>query len=304
MSCFSCVSAHSGTCPGTCPAPVHSRIAPWLSLCPHLPQGVLFMRCTLSQLGSHAAVENYSPLWAASLRAMSRLSHLVDYDVSLDHWLGVLEALSRSRTRLLIVTGFASTVQYQIPRLRLVHPNYDLSGLQIRVLAAPMTFPRLATSEWPLEVDPKDENFGARLDRLRASSEWDPSRNDVAFLGCGALGLPLARHAKERGISAVYLGGLVQLLFGISGKRCEWLPTLETPSLPRHSLRPRYCIDSRPRGTDVESLIPDGKGGFKPTGGLSSVVFTGRVRVNTDWIAPLDSETPVDYKLMEQGAYW
>ena len=56
--------------------------------------------------------------------------------------------------------------------------------------------------------------------------------------------------------------------------------------------------------SDVEKVYPDHRGGLRPAGGLSSLVFTGRVRMTTDWIAPLDSETPFDFDQNEHGAYW
>ena len=57
------------------------------------------------------------------------------------------------------------------------------------------------------------------LERLKRSTEWDPSTSRVALLGCGAYGVPLASHAKTRNMSAVYVGGLLPALFGIAGKR-------------------------------------------------------------------------------------
>ena len=42
---------------------------------------------------------------------------------------------------------------------------------------------------------------------------------DVAIIGCGAYGFPLAAHIKRMGKKAVHLGGATQMLFGIKGKR-------------------------------------------------------------------------------------
>jgi hypothetical protein len=42
---------------------------------------------------------------------------------------------------------------------------------------------------------------------------------DIAIIGCGAYGFPLAAHVKRIGKKAVHLGGPTQLLFGIKGKR-------------------------------------------------------------------------------------
>lgn len=44
---------------------------------------------------------------------------------------------------------------------------------------------------------------------------------DVALIGCGAFGFPLGARLKEDGKQAIVLGGLVQLLFGIKGKRWD-----------------------------------------------------------------------------------
>jgi hypothetical protein len=44
---------------------------------------------------------------------------------------------------------------------------------------------------------------------------------DIALLGCGAYGLPLASYIKDIGKQAIYVGGALQLMFGIVGRRWE-----------------------------------------------------------------------------------
>ena len=44
---------------------------------------------------------------------------------------------------------------------------------------------------------------------------------DVAIIGCGAYGLPLAAYIKRKGKQAIHLGGATQILFGVKGKRWE-----------------------------------------------------------------------------------
>lgn len=44
---------------------------------------------------------------------------------------------------------------------------------------------------------------------------------DIALIGCGAYGLPLAANIKKMGKIAVHMGGDLQMLFGIMGKRWE-----------------------------------------------------------------------------------
>ncbi len=51
--------------------------------------------------------------------------------------------------------------------------------------------------------------------------EMDHEPYDIALIGCGAYGFPLAAYAKRTGHKAVHLGGALQLLFGIKGKRWD-----------------------------------------------------------------------------------
>lgn len=44
---------------------------------------------------------------------------------------------------------------------------------------------------------------------------------DLAILGCGAYGFPLAAKMKQAGKQAVHMGGISQVLFGIHGKRWD-----------------------------------------------------------------------------------
>jgi hypothetical protein len=62
-------------------------------------------------------------------------------------------------------------------------------------------------------------NWFDALDFMK--SEIDKKDFDVAIIGCGAYGFPLAAHVKRMGKKAIHLGGATQILFGIKGKR--WL---------------------------------------------------------------------------------
>lgn len=51
--------------------------------------------------------------------------------------------------------------------------------------------------------------------------EIDKVNYDICLIGCGAYGFPLAAHVKRKGKKTIHLGGALQLLFGIRGKRWE-----------------------------------------------------------------------------------
>lgn len=52
-------------------------------------------------------------------------------------------------------------------------------------------------------------------------NEIDKEDYDIALIGCGAYGFPLAAHCKRTGHKAIHLAGALQLLFGIKGNRWD-----------------------------------------------------------------------------------
>jgi hypothetical protein len=64
--------------------------------------------------------------------------------------------------------------------------------------------------------------FATWFDALRhMQDQTDACDYDIALIGCGAYGFPLAAHVKRSGKKAVHIGGALQLMFGIMGKRWE-----------------------------------------------------------------------------------
>lgn len=73
----------------------------------------------------------------------------------------------------------------------------------------------------------KDERFETWFDALAyMTGEIKKIDFDVALLGCGAYGLPLSVEIRKMGKQAVYLGGSLQLLFGIKGSRWKDHPVI------------------------------------------------------------------------------
>lgn len=68
----------------------------------------------------------------------------------------------------------------------------------------------------------KDERFQTWFEALGYMEEQIKEIEfDVALLGCGAYGLPLAAYIKSLGKQAIHIGGGLQILFGIKGKRWD-----------------------------------------------------------------------------------
>ena len=65
-------------------------------------------------------------------------------------------------------------------------------------------------------------DFDSWFDALNfMKKQIDNADFDIAILGCGAYGFPLAAYIKSIGKKAVHMGGSTQLIFGIKGKRWE-----------------------------------------------------------------------------------
>lgn len=65
----------------------------------------------------------------------------------------------------------------------------------------------------------KPDNFNNWFEALEwMKYEIDKLDFDIAIIGCGAYGFPLAAYVKQIGKKAIHLGGAVQYLFGIKSK--------------------------------------------------------------------------------------
>jgi hypothetical protein len=70
--------------------------------------------------------------------------------------------------------------------------------------------------------NPGFPDWFAALDSMR--TRIAQTQFDVAIIGAGAYGLPLAAFVKQLGKQAIHLGGSTQVLFGIRGRRWDDRP--------------------------------------------------------------------------------
>ena len=67
-----------------------------------------------------------------------------------------------------------------------------------------------------------DDRFASWFDAYEWMKEEILKRDfDIAILGCGAYGFPLASDIKKAGKQAIHFGGVTQILFGIMGARWD-----------------------------------------------------------------------------------
>lgn len=113
--------------------------------------------------------------------------------------------------KVLVVHPFAETIKSQYERIDKVFPKYPiLPKFDLKVVKAVQTAGGNQT---------RFKNWFEALEYMER--EIDKVDYDVVLIGCGAYGFPLAAHCKRMGKQAIHLGGVLQLLFGIKGKRWE-----------------------------------------------------------------------------------
>ena len=119
--------------------------------------------------------------------------------------------------RVLVVHPFKNTIQRQYARREQLFPGTEIlpAFADLRIVQAVQG---LAGA---------DTGYASWFDALAAmEQEMDAAPYDVAILGAGAYGLPLAAHARDTGHVAVQMSGALQLLFGIRGKRWDDHPII------------------------------------------------------------------------------
>jgi len=121
-------------------------------------------------------------------------------------WTAALQGL-----RVLVLHPFSRSFAQQWRRREQLFPQRPvLPAFEPQFVATPMTV-RGAQHGYG--------SWGEALERLWEQVE--PLSYDVALLGCGAYGLPMAARIRRQGRSAIHLGGSLQLLFGVFGRRWE-----------------------------------------------------------------------------------
>lgn len=165
-------------------------------------------------------------------------------------WSRILEG-----KKVLVIHPFASLIeqQYNEKRKVLFEDKRVLPKFELKTIKAVQSF----------GGDCEYHDWFEALDSMK--KQMDGTDYDIVLIGCGAYGFPLAAHAKRMGKQAVHLGGALQLLFGIRGKRWD---------------EPNYGIQEFGKQNAYKTLF------------------------NDSWIYPSASYIPSKAKQVEGGCYW
>lgn len=110
----------------------------------------------------------------------------------------------------LVIHPFADTIQQQYQKRELLFQNPDvLPEFELKTLKAVQS------------IAGNDCGFAA-LDWM--CDKVSKIEFDIAIIGAGAYGLPLAAYVKRLGKKVIHLRGATQILFGIKGKRWDERP--------------------------------------------------------------------------------
>jgi hypothetical protein len=110
--------------------------------------------------------------------------------------------------KILVVHPFAASINKQYLKRELLFSNNLLPEFELQTIQAVQSLANNPTQY---------EDWFAALNFMK--SEIDKHDYDICLIGCGAYGFPLAAHVKRKGKKSFHLGGSLQLLFGIRGKR-------------------------------------------------------------------------------------
>lgn len=112
--------------------------------------------------------------------------------------------------KVLVVHPFVNSIACQYNNRAMIHKNPDVlpefESLHLIKAVQSIAGNECGYADW----------FEALDSMKKQMSETD---FDIALIGCGAYGFPLATHAKSLGKIGIHLAGWTQMLFGIYGKR-------------------------------------------------------------------------------------
>ncbi len=126
-------------------------------------------------------------------------------------WMAALEG-----KKVLVIHPFEETIQQQYVKRGLLFENpLILPKFELKTIKAVQTIAG-NKSEFTSWFEALDYMLGKALD----------IDFDIALIGCGAYGFPLAANLKKMGKQAIHLGGWLQYLFGIMSTRSDLDPKM------------------------------------------------------------------------------
>lgn len=121
-------------------------------------------------------------------------------------WIKLLEG-----RKVLVVHPFVPLINEQYNIREKIYPDGFLPEFELKTIKAVQSIGG--------ECNEKIDTWFDALEYMK--KKITEEEFDIALIGCGAYGLPLANEVKKMGKIAIHMGADVQLLFGIKGSRWD-----------------------------------------------------------------------------------
>lgn len=114
--------------------------------------------------------------------------------------------------KVLVIHPFEDTIQKQYKKRKFIFDNENvLPEFELVTMKSVQTLAGIR--------DPRFSNWFEALEYMTNQAlQYD---FDIALVGCGAYGFPLAANIKKAGKQVIHMGGALQIMFGIKGKRWD-----------------------------------------------------------------------------------
>ena len=129
--------------------------------------------------------------------------------------------------KVLVIHPYAKSILNQYKKRELIFPDKQiLPAMDLKTFKAVQT------------IENNKSEFETWFDALDyMKNEIEKIDFDIALIGAGAYGLPLAADIKRMGKKAIHIGGTLQIYFGIRGLRWEKDPNFQN-IINEHWVRP------------------------------------------------------------------
>lgn len=153
----------------------------------------------------HCHMEDYVITEYIPNATLSFIAYLEPWRYEKNPWSAALEG-----KKVLVIHPFEDTIKAQYIQREFLFPKTKvLPKFELKTMKAVQTI-----------AGEKDDRFNDWFQALDYMYEEAMKIDfDIAIIGCGAYGMPLAAKIKQAGKQAIHLGGVTQILFGIKGRR-------------------------------------------------------------------------------------
>ena len=125
-------------------------------------------------------------------------------------YLEIIQELHKQNKKICIVSYFADEMKNQLEFIN------EIWGNKFKINPALFEFVETYNT-----ISGNTPHSGFTETYNEIVKKLDKSESNYYFLSCGCYGLPLCDYLKNKGHNSLYVGGLLQILFGLMGKRWE-----------------------------------------------------------------------------------